>query len=187
MSLHENNQPEVRVTSEKLSLSSGRLLIIDQFLLSQKPFVEAFAGAPNLQTATDFGASLIDLEAANYFVSRSPLDQMMCVSSSEVSDEDVDRLKSMSAESLTDSPVIIDTRCVVFIDAALIDSGEVMTEYRKVRETRGEKAARDFLRERGAAVRYGFNRLGDKLKIGQAALSGRKYLLLTPDENPLPS
>lgn len=66
--------------------------------------------------------------------------------------------------------IFIETRCLVFIDAHHLRDPDLIHRYKELRDLRDDKAARDLLREYGAAVRYGFNRRGDNLgifKLGQ--------------------
>ena len=42
---------------------------------------------------------------------------------------------------------------------------DMVHRYKELRDQRDDKGARDFLRQYGAAVRYGFNRRGDQLGL----------------------
>ena len=75
--------------------------------------------------------------------------------------------------------VFVDTRCVAFIDAALLLEPAVTNRFAALRRGGDDKAARDFIRDRGGAVRYGFQRYGDELAVRH--LRRENCVLLTPD------
>jgi hypothetical protein len=171
--------------SERLLVKSGKVLLIDQFMLSNQQFVSLFENAtedeflPALsQAATAYGGLVESVEPGEYLVFRDPFQSTMVVCS------------HLSCPILGDVPqgelslellvpkkeyfrpigrVFVDTRCLVFVDAIELRGGELLGAYSRARATGDEKRARDLVRESGGAVRYGFNQLGDELAVFRRA------------------
>ena len=75
--------------------------------------------------------------------------------------------------------VFVDTRCLVFCDPELLQNQDLLTEYTRLRKEGSDKEARDLLRSKGSAVRYGFNPHGDELAV--AKIDGPAVIALWPD------
>ncbi len=163
---------------EVLRLKSGNLLLIDQFMLANQQFVSALESKSdfleNLRNASiSWGGALVKLPPGKYGVERDPVDSVILVRSQSEGGDDsgvetggaVDKPELCRADYNVSGRVFVDTRCLVLIDAQALESKEQLSEYRQKRSEEGEKAARDYLRSLGAAVRYGFNRFGDELGV----------------------
>lgn len=156
---------------EKLTISSGKLLVIDQFMLANQQLRAALSKADKSsdQLISRYGGSVIELRAGDYQVLRDPRAALLLVfpyEANEASDEDPLALYEAYQADLEDlTEVYIDTRCLVFSDSSLLENTEVMDEYKRLRTEQSEKEARDYLRSHGASVRYGFKQLGDSLSV----------------------
>ena len=186
---------------ERLQVTSGLVVVIDQFMLGNGQFLERVRGLSlegdqdAIRTSIEmYGGCLLKLPVGDYEVLRDPEQTIIAVKpmpsegnvaeASEESEaeatgsilEDVMEAKGNLAPS---HRVFVDTRCVVFVDAQLLTQSERLSQYRALRERGDEKQARDFIREYGGAVRYGFNRFGDEL--GVFKLPDEQTVALWPD------
>ena len=164
---------------EKLAVSSGTVLIIDQFMLANEQFLASHAGASGDgkdQVVRRYGGCLVQLPAGSYCVQRDSQLQLLAVraadgSESKDNSDDLEGLGDVFDEFGPDAAplcnVLVDTRCLVFADADILADDAVLQEYRELRGKDDFKSARDLLRGSGAAVRYGFNRYGDELGLYQ--------------------
>ena len=180
-----------QVGAEKLSISSGHVLIIDQFMLGNAQYLRAVedsveGGMEFVQAATEhskrYGGAVLPLAKGEYQVLRDPLESIMVIvpqESSAAKNLDVSEVVSQRDALAPESFVFVDTRCVVFIDVEILERSQVVEEYKVLRRNGDEKRARDMLREHGAAVRYGFKRQGDELGVTILKESG--YIVLAPD------
>lgn len=203
----ERITPEQAIGGEHFEITSGYLMVIDQFMLGNKQFlvrIGRFRRELESPEVIDnklkpvmemFGATILKLEPGRYGVYRNPVESTMVVSQNmlltKTSDNDVYKDKQEDLESYIDSldlskqervaigRVFVDTRCLVFADVKLLEKASLLDGYRKMRSSGQEKKARDLLRENGAAVRYGFNRYGDELGIFE--LESEKVIALWPD------
>jgi hypothetical protein len=75
--------------------------------------------------------------------------------------------------------VFVDTRCLVFIDLDLFEDAACIEQYRTLRKKGKDKSARDLIRSKGGAVRYGFNHYGDELAV--AINQQPECVLIWPD------
>lgn len=177
---------------ERLPIESGVLLLIDQFMLSNPQFISAAedAGedlahpdASKLQKAVaSFGGWVASLENGSYTVHRDPKRKIMAVCSEgsgppeapprsrgEEHQEEEDEARALFFENIIQQRpedgdrVCVDTRCLAFVDAAILAKKDVLEKFRELRLKGREKDARDFLREHGATVRYSFERESDVL------------------------
>ena len=147
-------------------------------MLANEQFLSALSaaqGGERQSIAQRFGGCLVDLPSGTYGVFRDSQLQLIAIKvadGAEVGDgEDAEGLDSVFDEFGPDatplSSVLVDTRCLVLADASILSNAEALEEYRTLRRSDDFKGARDFLRGKGAAVRYGFNRYGDELGVYQ--------------------
>lgn len=189
-------------TLETFEVSSGKILIIDQFMLGNDQFLTKL-GKPsdfdkNKEAAEMYGGFVLEVPPGEFFVFRDPLKSMMLVcAESDVSgivsknddgrfdieeellDEKFDQVLGSLGNSSPDARIFVDARCLVFVDAQILHNETLMSEYKTIRKRGDEKKARDFLRRNSAAIRYGFNKYGDEL--GLFKLSKGATIALTPD------
>lgn len=171
---------------EPMEISGGQVVFIDQFMVENRQFrgeLREFRVAgqsrENInQLIADYGGAVVDLEPGRYSVARDPLRRVISVFSSNGSSDHRDSPDdSMHGEQVINDllenkdslkqagRVFVDTRCLVCIDLELIEDQNLMSRFAMLRRRGNDKPARDLLREHGAAVRYGFDRYGDQLKV----------------------
>lgn len=198
----ESSNPPVPVDKgrERLKVSSGLVLVIDQFMLSNKQFLAQIKSPSDADSAQEvglveaaamFGGCALEIEKGTYKVFRDPVQNIIALermgeTPAEKEDEeaespgfDFEPILNAKGNLTPVSHVFIDTRCLVFIDADFLVDQSSMAEYGKLRHERQDKQARDLLRKNGGAVRYGFNRYGDEL--GVFRLHDEGLLALWPD------
>jgi len=189
--LESNIGNEVAPTPERcetFQLNSGVLVILDQFMVANRQLlIKLISSCPTVQDLTRegselypivemYGGAVLNLSPGNYRVLRDAGNSriVICRSDSlgsangEIGEEDGSLIDALINEKLGSQPegrVLVDTRCLVLMDAELFASSDLLNDYRALRETEQEKKARDLLREHGAAVRYGFQRYGDELGV----------------------
>lgn len=153
---------------ENLEISSGKLLIIDQFMLANEQFIKPIVGSSEhiLSQALKFGGELEELKPGQYFVLRDPARKMILLTQDknepdELFEKALGQLEKINPEK----KVFVDTRCLVFCDANIVNNSDLIEKYSSLRKKGKEKPARDLLRQSGAAVRYGFNSHGDELAV----------------------
>lgn len=169
------DSPRFGSGTEVLKLKSGNLLLIDQFMLANQQFIGELKFGDKFsdylkKVAVNWGGTLVSLPPGSYGVERDPVDSVILIKVSgdanQDSGVDVDGKSDLCREDYNVcGRVFVDTRCLVLIDAEAIEKEEQLVEYQEKRSQEGEKAARDYLRSLGAAVRYGFNRFGDELGV----------------------
>ncbi len=184
---------------EKLNVSSGRVLIIDQFMLANGQLLDALpavgagedraawaaANAAEIRaSAAKYGGELVEAANGSWGVLRDPGESLFILGRLDAGDDpqlEAAREATLDARGNASAVgrVFIDTRCVVFVDASILADRDFLAEYRTLRQSRQDKAARDMLRNHGAAVRYGFNREGDEL--GVFRIAGGEQIALWPD------
>lgn len=193
--LNRGQDGPARKQLERLVVVSGVVIVIDQFMLANPQFWQQLAagrgdesegGGARSDAGTDaieraakmYGGAAIRLNPGLWGVYRDPLESLMLVAPLEEGVEppqswqdrfDRDSVIGVRGNCVARGRVFIDTRCVVFVDADLLRDRELLEEYRRRREDGDDKGARDMIRERGAAVRYGFNRDGDELGLFKLA------------------
>lgn len=183
---------------ERLNVSSGVVVCIDQFMLGNSQFL-SLVGSPDdrdsLNEALErYNSCAVDLKPGTYVVHRDPVAKLVLIAPetfSVASDQLPETEESFPSDDVSIqreslnrcveerkkkwnlvSGIYIDNRCMVLIDADLIYNSDLMKQYRDLRSKQDAKAARDLLRQNGAAVRYGFNSTGDELAVS-----------VVPDEN----
>ncbi len=163
-------------SSEPLDITSGKVAIIDHFMLSNNQFLSLLSGdeAVGIDEALNtYGGCELELTPGHYRVIRNPYLQAIVICTAEGNSEWYDLSNSECIgkimgrkENMTKvGEAFIDTRCLALFDSDLLGNGELLSQYKALRENGRDKPARDFLRENGAAVRYGFGKLGDELEI----------------------
>ncbi len=190
-------------TQERLEVSSGKVLIIDQFMLANQQFTSPLAGlSPEDGAAADtlkdaasrYGGCVLNMDPGSYLVLRDPELSVIALSAENGASEAEDTEDDSGSEEdsfdfaeLLDAKgnlsalgqVFVDTRCLVIVDAKVATDADAVTRYREFREGGKDKKARDFIRSIGGAVRYGFNRQGDELGVFNVAEKG--LIALWPD------
>lgn len=166
---------------EQLVVSSGAIIVIDQFMLANEQFFSALSdtGADGQQEVVQrYGGCLVNLSSGTYGVQRDSQLQVIAIRLADGksapkggNSEDLEGLDEVFDEFGPDctplSSVLVDTRCLVFADTDILKNDALLGEYRTLRQGDDFKSARDLLRGNGAAVRYGFNRYGDELGVYQ--------------------
>lgn len=179
---------------ERVEVESGRVVIIDQFMLANRQFLDRVDNLeqgnadPAAQTLRDiaamYGGCVLELASGTYEVFRDPEQSIIAMSLRAVAEQPAE--DDDSADQREDSPqqafdfqkildsrhnlaplhhVFIDTRCLAIIDARFFSDRENVDRYKSLRSGGRDKQARDMLRELGGAVRYGFNKYGDELGV----------------------
>ncbi|MFN8391082.1 MAG: hypothetical protein U0136_12400 [Bdellovibrionota bacterium] len=167
---------------EQLKVSSGQVMVIDHFMLANQQFLSALpqqdqgtpeewvrAGAKEIRLAVErYGGALLQVEAGDWGVNRDPQATAFTLGRFGGDPSGETERSAMLEARGNATPigrVFIDTRCVVFVDAGILANRPLLDDYRRMRQEGEDKAARDLIRENGAAVRYGFNRDGDELGV----------------------
>lgn len=149
---------------ERLEVTSGEVIIADQFILAN-PLLRDLNAEQFRSRLSKFGAAAVSLENGTYSVLRNPYDKKVLVAPLGSSSDDF----SFVAEDFSPvGEVEVDTRCLIIFDGALLNDTEFFSEYRKSwsEGVDGQKNCRDLIRTRGGAVRYGFSRQFEKLSVG---------------------
>ncbi len=153
---------------ERISVESGQLIIIDQFMLANPQFVDAVIksvdAAPEDRDSLvqEFGGCVVKVEPGLYRIERDPFEFSIVVHP-EGSRTEGQELTRESTELL--GTIFVDTRCLAMIDRELLDDSDLLLRYQELWFKGEEKACRDLLRDNGGAVRYGFQRYGDELGV----------------------
>lgn len=173
--------------SEPVRIQSGQLLVIDQYMLGNPQFLEGLersGGSP--AHVQDYGGLALEMIPGTWKVYRFARERVFLVCPESVSEDEVlqavDRLSAQGADEGAVGRVFIETRCVVFLDAELLRGAAITGEFSQLRRAGQEKEARDYLRQNGAAVRYGFDQECDDLKVVVMEPTG--YLALVPSVRP---
>jgi len=187
-------------SGERLVVTSGRVLLIDQFMLANEQFVHPMLEICSKETGEEndlkalvskYGGCIASFAPGRYRILRDPDKQMIAFYPDfEGNAEEFFRREMELGEHLLYSArdedpeskvglgkVFVDTRCIAFADFELLGRSGLVDSYLNLRRSRGEKTARDFLREQGAAVRYGFNRYGDELSVFEVVGSDKTVAL----------
>ena len=160
---------------ERISVESGQLIFIDQFMLANPQFVDAVIknadATPEDRDAlvSEFGGCIVSLEPGQYKIDRDPFELSIIVHP-EGDSIQRDTLTRESTQNI--GKVFIDTRCLAMIDRELLDDNDLLLRYQDLWFKGEEKACRDLLRDNGGAVRYGFQRYGDDLGVYYRADDG---------------
>lgn len=167
---------------ERISVESGQLVFIDQFMLANPQFLEEVTksadAAPERrdEIIQEFGGCVLSLEPGMYRIERDPFEASIIVHP-EGNRVERSELTRESTESV--GRVYVDTRCLAMFDRELLDDSELLQRYQDLWFKGEEKACRDLLRDNGGAVRYGFQRYGDELGVYARMADG--VVCLWPD------
>lgn len=171
---------------EKLIVSSGSVLCIDQFMLGNEQCLAAVRDAGPREGVARYGGVIFDFPQGEYCVFRDPQLQVLAIGlerAAECSDEEGlgTVIESFGPTADSAGKVAVDTRCVAISDASILDNTEVLNEFGRLRREGKEKEARDLLRQNGAAVRYGFNKFGDELSLFTRTTGSSPLAALWPE------
>ena len=153
---------------ERISVESGHLVLIDQFMLANTQFLEGIKTVGEDPEAKDpiinkFGGLVIDIEPGIYKIDRDPFNSCIVIFPDG---ESVDNKKKLLSDaSISRGEVLVDTRCVAMIDRELLDDSELLAKYQRLWFEGQDKACRDLIRDNGGAVRYGFQKTGEELNV----------------------
>jgi hypothetical protein len=149
---------------ERLEVTSGQVVVADQFILAN-PLLRDLNAEQFKNKALEFGAVIASLEVGTYSVLRNPYDKKVLIAPLGSSNDEF----TFAAEDFSPAgDVEVDTRCLILFDAALLNDSEFIASYRKFwsEGVDGQKNSRDLVRTKGGAVRYGFSRQFEKLSVG---------------------
>lgn len=167
---------------ERISVESGTLVLIDQFMLANPQFIAEIKGtidsppeAKNNIIAA-FGGVVVDVTPGTYRIDRDPFKYTIMI---HPDGEQADINDILASAPQKRGQVDIDTRCLAMIDRELLDDHPLLDKYSQQWQDFKEKTCRDLLRDNGGAVRYGFGRFGDSLGVYCSEESG--VISLWPD------
>lgn len=166
---------------ERISVESGDLVFVDQFMLANPQFIERASNPSETDNTdrnklvTDYGGCVVKVTPGTYRIERDPfaLSIIVHAENSELGQD----LQKQATENV--GSVFVDTRCLAMIDRELLDDVDLLKKYQHLWFSNQEKACRDLLRDNGGAVRYGFQRFGDELGI--YVVPGQNTICLWPD------
>jgi hypothetical protein len=170
---------------ERISVESGNLVLIDQFMLANPQFMQGLStildeGADKKDAMIrDFGGEVVQVAPGTYRIDRDPFQSSIVIhpekrgeqptEGDEMDERDAQpEAPVVSADSANDKnvgKVYVDTRCIAMIDRELLDDSSLLEKYHQLWFSGRDKACRDLIRDNGGAVRYGFQRYGDELDI----------------------
>lgn len=179
-------------STERVEVTSGIVVCMDQFMLSNPDFVNALPKDFNPQSpnfveevnnaCNKFGGVAVKMNPGVFTVFREPYEGLLSLFS-EYSKDDInldvlDELRD-NGESIGD--LTIDTRRIGVCDVSLCYKDRLMEECRKLRRDKDSKGSRDLLRESGASIRYSFDkRPGERLVV---FFDKKKEILLVSKES----
>lgn len=153
---------------ERISIESGELVLIDQFMLANPQFNEQLLNMIDDDPSTkddlikEYGGTVVDLAPGTYRIERDPY-SLTIVIHPEGEKPEMETLSEDASKAR--GHVFIDTRCLAMIDKELLDDSSLLDKYNQLWFSGQDKACRDLLRDNGGAVRYGFQRFGDELGV----------------------
>lgn len=175
---------------ERLECSSGEIVVIDQFMLANRQFLHKLERVRPSQSEQDevlrsYGGVSLTLSKGTYPVVRDSQSKTILISMA-FADKNFNEVSSQISEYCSlirersdlgeGESISVDTGCVVLMDRELLLHESLLIEYRALWETADfnlfierQKKARDMLREKGAAVRYGFGRHSHELRAYKVA------------------
>ena len=178
---HPRQSAESGTQRERISIESGDLVLIDQFMLANGQFIDKMAAIIDEQAEVknqvirEFGGKVISVTRGTYRIERDPFAYTIVVHPEGDALPATDAVKEAS-ELLGE--VNIDTRCLAMLDRELLDDNSLLERYQQLWFSGQDKTARDLLRDNGGAVRYGFRRDGDELGVYQ--IPGEDVICLWP-------
>lgn len=181
---HPRESSESGNQRERISIESGDLVLIDQFMLANPQFIEKITASiddtPQVKASVinEYGGTVINVERGTYRIERDPFTYTIIVHPEE---DDIEGTAEFVRDA-TDSvgEINVDTRCLAMLDRELLDDSSLLERYQELWFNGQDKACRDLLRDNGGAVRYGFNRDGDELGIFQ--IPGESIICLWPKD-----
>lgn len=153
---------------ERITIESGALVLIDQFMLANPQFIQKFneildEGADKKDALiAEYGGTVVKLTPGTYRIDRDPF-AMSIIVHGENSDTEHGDIDETVSDHIGD--VFVDTRCLAMIDRELLDDSQLLEKYQQLWFSGDDKACRDLIRDNGGAVRYGFQRYGDVLAV----------------------
>lgn len=171
----EQGQETPESSTERVEIVSGVMLVIDQFMVGNPDFLRALPDDFNPESdeffdalceeAENFGGFALQVSPGSYTVYRNTFEKTLVVFP-EFDAEKVteDKIEDIAEQGEVLGSVILDTRCLAILDAALCFRENVIEAYRKLRLENDDKGARDMIRENGASVRYGFSRRSEEIE-----------------------
>jgi hypothetical protein len=178
---HPRQSAESGNQRERISIESGDLVLIDQFMLANGQFIEKMAAVLDEaadvknQVIREYGGKVISVARGTYRIERDPFAYTIVVHPEGDSFGSAEAVKE-ATELLGE--VNIDTRCLAMLDRELLDDNSLLERYQQLWFSGQDKTARDLLRDNGGAVRYGFRRDGDELGVYQ--VPGEDVICLWP-------
>ena len=178
---HPRQSAESGNQRERISIESGDLVLIDQFMLANGQFIEKMAAVLDEaadvknQVIREYGGKVISVTRGTYRIERDPFAYTIVVHPEGDSFGSAEAVKE--ATDLL-GEVNIDTRCLAMLDRELLDDNALLERYQELWFSGQDKTARDLLRDNGGAVRYGFRRDGDELGVYQ--VPGEDVICLWP-------
>ena len=171
---------------ERISVESGNLVLIDQFMLANPQFIDELNqfvdAAPEKkdEVIAKFGGSVVGIEPGTYRIERDPF-----AFSIMIHPEGLEPAIEEWMEKATEpkGQLFVDTRCLAMIDRELLDDSGLLEKYQQLWFSGQDKACRDLLRDNGGAVRYGFQRGGDDLLIQK--IPTENVICLWPETGPV--
>jgi hypothetical protein len=146
--------------NERLEVISGSVVVIDHFMPACPSFRKAITERGLTCAVVEFGGIQAPLVNGSYSVLRNPYSKQMLVCPLGSAGEDF-TLSTDKYEPL--GSVYVDTRCLIILDTQILGDPALLDQYRElwIDGSEGQKRARDLIRSKGGAVRYGFSRGSD--------------------------
>jgi hypothetical protein len=165
---------------ERIAVESGSLVLIDQFMLANEDFIGDFIKVIDEETDKKeevilrYGGIVLEVPSGTYKIDRDPQKFQIIIHKEDfepedVSDEDDETSESGATDKQHEKTVYLDTRCVAMIDRELLDDSSLLEKYQQLWFSGQDKACRDLLRDNGGAVRYGFSRFHEDLKLAKSS------------------
>ena len=170
---------------ERISVESGYLVLVDQFMLANPQFIDRVRQTQDADPCErdnlvrEFGGHVVELTPGTYRIERDPYKFTIVIHPEGTRPERGDELEQVAVKA---GYIFIDTRCLAMIDRELLDDQALLEKYSQLWLDGQEKACRDLLRDNGGAVRYGFGRFGDEL--GLYTVKDQNMICLWPDVRP---
>jgi hypothetical protein len=152
---------------ERIAVESGSLVLIDQFMLANPEFLSAYSEIIDSPLEDKnalierFGGVVVDIGPGTYRIARDPFKLTIIVHP----EGEVCNAEDFQDGELEGHTLFVDTRCIVMVDRELLDDSGLLEKYNQLWFSGQDKACRDLLRDNGGAVRYGFSRNSDDLKV----------------------
>ena len=154
---------------ERISIESGALVLLDQFMLANPQFIAEVEAKidesmeTKNQIINDFGGVVLEVEAGTCKINRDPYAYTIVIHKDQDEIPATEDLMQVASENIGD--VKVDTRCLAMFDRELLNDIDFLNKYSTFWFESKEKSCRDLLRDNGGSARYGFNRSGDELAV----------------------